>query len=103
MRKSQEGILLVTPKMMVLRLVHAAFGHSDADVAGQSVLLFIHPDDRDRFQQVFSRLLDGQSRTATCQSRVRNPREIWAPAEIEMTDLLDDPQVQAIVFNYRAI
>src|SRR5271170_5604671 len=63
LKKSQEGILLVTSEMMLLRLVHPAFGHSDMEIVGQSALVFIHPDDRDLVQQVFSALVSGRTTT----------------------------------------
>jgi|HubBroStandDraft_1064217.scaffolds.fasta_scaffold221974_2 PAS domain S-box-containing protein len=103
LKKSHDGILLVTSEMTFLRVVHSAFGHAELDVVGQSVLGFIHPDDHERVKQLFSSLAGGRAATGTCQCRVQTPAGAWVWAEIEMTDLLDDPQVQAILFNYRAL
>ena len=101
--KSHEGITLVTQDMIFLRLVHSVFGHSQADVAGRPVLPFIHPDDHRNILEAFSKVSTGASGSAVCECRVRDRAGVWTWAEIEMTDLLDVPEVQAIVFNYRLI
>ncbi len=103
LKKNQEGILLVTPEMVFLRMIHSAFGHSDGEVVGQSVLLFMHPDDRDRVHEVFEGVASGRASSGTCQCRVRDQNGEWVWMVIDMTDLLDDPLVQAIVFNSRAV
>jgi PAS domain S-box-containing protein len=101
--RSREGILLLAPDMIILRLIRSSVGYAAVDLSGQPVLQFIHPDDADRFKRSFSELLSAQSKTARCEVRLRLGDGSWAWVEVEMTDLLDDPDVQAILLNGRNI
>ena len=101
--KSQDGLLLVTPQMTFLKMVHSPLGNTDQALAGHSVLPLIHPDDREGFQKVFSHLLANPSEAVCYECRVSGNDGCWHWMEVEMTDLLDDPDVQAIVFNSRSI
>lgn len=93
----------MTSDMIFLRLVHPLFGQSETEVVGQSALLFVHPDDRDSVRRVFCAVSSGSSPAGTCQCRIRGRNGEWPWVEVEMTDLMDDPLVHAILFNYRAI
>jgi PAS domain S-box-containing protein len=101
--RSREGILLLTPDMIILRLIHSSVGYTAVDLSGQPVLQFVHPEDASRFRKSFSELLSGQSKTARCEIRLMMNEGNWAWVEAEMTDLLDDPDVQAILLNGRNI
>jgi two-component system, NtrC family, sensor kinase len=101
--RSREGILLLTPDMIILRLIHSSVGYSAANLSGQPVLQFVHPEDASRFRKSFSELLSAQSKTARCEIRLMMNEGNWAWVEAEMTDLLDDPDVQAILLNGRNI
>lgn len=101
--RSREGILLLTPDMIVLRLIHSSVGYAAVDLSGQPVLQFVHPEDANRFRQSFSELLSAQSKTVHCEIRLKLGDGSWAWVEVEMTDLLDDPDVQAILLNGRDI
>ena len=101
--RSREGILLLTPDMIILRLIHSSVGYTAVDLSGQPVLEFIHPEDAGRFSKSFSELLSAESKTAHCEVRLKMGDGSWAWVEVEMTDLLDDPDVQAILLNGRNI
>jgi len=100
--KSRDGFLVVTPHMTVLRVIHSVLGNIDANVAGRPVLAKIHPEDRARFTEAFAGLLSNPSEAVSLECRVSDNNGIWRWMEVEMTDMLDDPDVQAIVFNNRA-
>lgn len=101
--RSQEGILLLTPEMDCLRMVHAAIGHQAPEVLGLSALSFIHPGDAAAVRTAFDQLLTSQKQTAVCECRAKDVGGGWHWLELEMTDLLDDPDIGAILFNYRDI
>jgi len=103
LNRSHDGIVLVTPQMNLLKIVHSVLGNSDEALSGQPVLSFVHPDDADLMRETFLQLLNCQSKTATCKCRFQDKDGTWRWLEVEMTDLLDDPDVQAIVFNSRAV
>jgi hypothetical protein len=52
--RCHEGIVLVTPEMNLLRLVHPVIGHSAPEWVGSSVLSFIHPDDAASLSAAFA-------------------------------------------------
>ncbi len=101
--RNQEGIALVTSEMILLRVVHPILNHTESELIGLSPLSFIHPDDAASLQQAFSHLLAGQEKTATCECRAADTDGSWRWLELHMTDLLDDPDVAAILFNYRDV
>jgi len=103
LQRCREGILLLTPDMIVLRLVHSAAGYEEAELSGQSILSRIHPDDASRFQNAFSEVLSAQAKSVSCEFRIREKDGSWCWLAGEMTDLLDDPDVQAVLLNARRI
>ena len=103
LEKSHEAIVLVTPDMVVLRLIHSAVGYKESEVLGQSVMSIIHPDDIASLKNKFLQLVNGQSKSLDCQFRLKKSDGTWAWVKGEMTDMLDDPDVQAILLNARNI
>jgi PAS domain S-box-containing protein len=103
LNNSSEGIALVTPEMTILKVVHGLMSHPHTDLCGQHILTFFHCDDAAVVKQAVDRLPDGQAHTARCECRAvdADGSERWL--ELHMTDLLDDPAVAAILFNYRDI
>jgi len=53
--------------------------------------------------EAFSRLLSNPSQAVTIECRASDSNGDWRWVEVEMTDMLDDPYVQAIIFNSRVI
>jgi len=100
---SHDSIVLVTPQLTLLKVVHSVLGHSDRELAGQPVLPMIHPDDAVLVSTCFDRVSSGLERSAVCKCRAPHKDGNWCWMEIKMTDMLDDPDVQAIVFNSRRI
>jgi PAS domain S-box-containing protein len=103
LNRSREGILLVTPEMNILRVVHTAIGYPAAELLGSSLLSFIHPDDMAMVSASFAQLLATQKDIGVCQCRALGLDRSWRWIEIQMTDLLDDPDVGAVLFNYQDI
>ncbi len=101
--RSQDAILLVTPQLTFLKVVHSVLGNTDRELTGQPVLSVLHPDDGARVSETFGRLLSGQHKSVMCECRALGRDGEWHWVEVEMTDLLDDPDVQAIVLNGRSI
>jgi PAS domain S-box-containing protein len=89
--------------MDILRVVHATVGYSEQETVGQSVLSFVHPDDQGLVEDAFSRLLGGVAQVTVTECRVLDPRGEWRWFEVYMTDLLEDADIGAILFNYRSI
>jgi len=101
MRRSREGALLLSTQMTFLRVAHSVLGYEDEELAGTSFLSLVHPDDAEMFSNTFKRVLEANVKTAVCEVRIRDKQGAWNWVEIEMTDMLDDEDVQAIVLNNR--
>src|SRR5579864_3226370 len=101
--RSHDSILLVTPQLTFLKVVHSVLGNTDRELTGQPVLSMFHPDDGARVSEALSRLLSSHHKSVTFESRVLGMNGKWHWMEVEMTDLLDNPDVLAIVFNGRSI
>jgi PAS domain S-box-containing protein len=101
--KSHEGFLLVTPQLTFLRAIHSVLGNRDEELVGRSLLTKIHPDDGAYITRAFVGLLGNPSQSVTVECRVSDPQGQWHRMEVEMTDMLDDPDVQAVVWNARQI
>lgn len=103
LRSGHEGIILLNPSLVIVRLIHSTLGYSEKDVLGHPVLAFIHPDDVSRFEESCAHLISGHTKTEVVQTRALGPGHEWIWVEAALTDLLDDPHVQAIVLNFRKI
>jgi len=98
---SHDGFFLVTPRMTFLKVIHSVLGNTDQTLTGQPVLSIIHADDHAAMETAFATLLSDPSRSVTCECRAQDQHGHWCWMEVEMTDLLDDPDVQAIIFTNR--
>ena len=103
LEKSREGILLITPDLIILRLVHSALGYQEQEISGQSVYSLVHPDDMGSVKSSFDALLNSSMKSAACEFRARHKDGSWAWVAGELTDMLDDPDVQAILLNVRNV
>jgi PAS domain S-box-containing protein len=100
-RNSRDGILVVTPAMTVLRLIRSVVGSRESELLGQSVLSVTHPEDEEIVKELFSRLLSSDCGSVTGEFRIRTQAGGWAWIEAQLTDMLEVPDVQAIVVNCR--
>ena len=78
-------------------------GYAEADVIGVPLLSFVHPEDAAVVSEAFARLLSGQAETAMCEYRTVVRDGTWRWLELQITNLLDDPDFGAILCNYRNI
>jgi PAS domain S-box-containing protein len=103
LRASHEAILLVNPELTILRLIHSALGYSEKDLLGESVLTFIHPEDAYRLEDCLVELLRNRAGTCAIEMRGLGADGRWTWLAGHVTDMLDDPNVQAVVLNMRRI
>ncbi len=101
--KSHDGVTLVNSEMTILRNVHSVLGNNEDDLAGRSVLAFIHPGDQALVQQAFTDLRNNPAQAVSYKCRVLDREGQWRWMEVEMTDMLDDSDIQAIVLNNRRV
>lgn len=105
--KSTDAIALVTVKGKVIYASPATerlMGYTSEEFKKlTNPFELVPPDDRKFVTKLFEKLLRNQGSTENAVYRVlhKNGRQIWI--ESAMTNLLDDPNVKAIVINYRDV
>jgi PAS domain S-box-containing protein len=100
---TQDSIVLLTPRLTILKIVHSVLGRTGHDLVGQSVFSVIHPEDAPAMRAGLESLVLGERKSLQSTCRIVAKNEEWRWMEIEMTDLLDDPDIQAIVLYGRHI
>ncbi|MBF8284339.1 MAG: multi-sensor signal transduction histidine kinase [Anaerolineales bacterium] len=95
---NSEGVLIyVSPS--ATRVV----GYAAEEMVGRRAVEFLHPDEIEDKQRPFSRMFRQPGITVTVERRVRHKDGSWRWVEGYSTNLIDDPAVRALVFNYRDI
>ncbi|MBI5841861.1 MAG: PAS domain S-box protein [Chloroflexi bacterium] len=103
---STDGIALVGADATVLYVSPSnerIYGYSTEEIIHQNGLELVHPDDRAVEMAHWAKLLERPGEISTSQCRVRHKDGSWRWTEIIRKNLLAEPDVQAIVVNYRDI
>lgn len=83
--------------------VESVLGYHPDELLHRSVFGFIHPDDRDRLEGIFSAITSETKRLEIEPYRFRNSSGEWRWIETTVTDLREEPAVGGIVANSRDI
>ncbi|MCW2599705.1 MAG: hypothetical protein JWM02_1534 [Frankiales bacterium] len=84
--------------------VRAVLGRSAQSLVGQPWSLLVHPDDAPTTQAQLSKVMaGGRAATANLECRVGHADGSWREVDTIMTNLLDDPDVEALVLNSRDV
>jgi two-component system cell cycle sensor histidine kinase/response regulator CckA len=78
-------------------------GWGEGEYTGRSAFALLHPEDRERVQQVFADAITRPRSTEPIQSRMRHANGEYRLLESIATNLLDDPAVRGLVINSRDI
>ena len=97
---SVDGIALTGADRRILRVVHGLTGIAPEELIGTPIELVCIPEDRHIFPECYGQLLSGRCRKVEFEVRVFRPDESIMCLSGTLTDMLDDPNVQAIVCNY---
>jgi PAS domain S-box-containing protein len=103
---SPEVIVLFTPGGTVLYAspsIERVLGYTPHECMAINGCAVIHPDDIASLAHPFQHLLDIPGLVDTHQFRCRHKDGTWQWVEATMTNLLHDPDVQALVTNVRDI
>ncbi len=104
--KSTDGISLVDATGKVLYSSHAVspiFGYQLEERLGKNIFELMHPEDLQRALPLFKKLVEKQLSTVTVEVRYRHKDGSWRWIEALGTNLLEDPNVGAVVINYRDV
>jgi diguanylate cyclase (GGDEF)-like protein/PAS domain S-box-containing protein len=80
-----------------------AFGYTPAYLVGRAVMDFVHPSDRAAVEQIFDDLLAQPGGRAAALFRGRNSAYKWLWIEAAATNLLDEPEIRAIVCRFHDV
>jgi PAS domain S-box-containing protein len=103
---SSDAISLVTIAGEVLYASASAakvLGYQPEELLGMNSLDLLHPEDRDRSVRTLKKLAAQPQSSNRTQGRIRQKDGRWLWVECSASNLLDVPEVGAIVLNYRDI
>jgi len=103
---SHDGVALLDRNFTVVyrsRSAERINGWPDSDRGPYKISDLVHPDDRDRIAQTLEDLLGVRDESVTRHFRSRHSDGYYMWLECTFTNYLDDPDVAAIVCNYRDI
>jgi PAS domain S-box-containing protein len=100
---SCQGITLTSPDRRILKVVQGLTGRRAGELAGVLVESLAVPEDHDIVIEAYRKLLRRECGKITIELRVPRADETIAWFSATLTDMLDDPNVQCIVWNYTDI
>lgn len=103
---SSDAIALLDPQGKVLYASASAtkvLGHAPYALLGRDSLELIHPDDRSLALPALQKVLAAPLNPAQVEVRFRRGDGRWCWIEITFSNLLDEPNVRAVVSNCRDI
>lgn len=103
---ASDGIALVTPAGEILDLSAAAeriMGTTLARLRANPSLTDVHPEDKPSVFRAFMRSVSTGNRVGPIRYRCRRSTGEWVWLETVCTNLLADPEVRALVLNFRDI
>jgi diguanylate cyclase (GGDEF)-like protein/PAS domain S-box-containing protein len=83
--------------------IERVLGCRPEDRIGGNSFEMLHPDALQRANEAFAEALRRPSVTRTTELRVSHQNGSWRHVEVAGTNLLDDPSIRGIVFNWRDI
>ncbi|MBO0719982.1 MAG: PAS domain S-box protein [Blastocatellia bacterium] len=104
--QSWDGVLLLTDSGEITYAspsTHRILGHKGDDLIIQNAFALMHPEDSPRIVPQFQLLLSRPAETTTAEFRYQHRDGSWRWLECTATNLLDNPNVEALVINYRDI
>ncbi len=100
---SQEGIALTRLDGVVIRVIRSVGGWDPGETAGMPIFRLIHPDDVEQMRQSYHQIAEKRVEKVSHQFRLLRPDGSSMLVAGTVTDMLDDPAVQAIVHNYWSV
>src|SRR5882757_904980 len=103
---SPDAISLIDPHGEVLYASASTakvFGYQPEELVGRNGLDLIHPEDREHSSRALEQVLAGPPGPLQWHARVRRKDGTYSWVESTVSNLLVEPDVQAIVVNHRDI
>jgi rsbT co-antagonist protein RsbR len=104
--KAPDGIVLLgadgTIRYYSPAIKHI-MGHEEGEMIGSSFSEFLHPDDQQTAIDLLDSILQDSGATASAELRARHKDASWHSLEATATNHIDDPDLGAVVVNFRDI
>jgi PAS domain S-box-containing protein len=100
---SADGVTLTGPDRRILRVVKGLTGFAPEELRGALVESVVVPEDQHMLVNCYRQLLNRSCQKAEFAVRAFRPNGSIVYLAGTLTDMLDDPNVQAIVFNYENV
>jgi PAS domain S-box-containing protein len=101
--KGRQGIALTGPDRRILRVVRGLTGFRTEEMSGTLIESFAVPDDRQMIVEAYQKLLCRTCENITLELRVPRADGTTARFSATLIDMLDDPNLRCIVWNYSDI
>ncbi|MFB6361152.1 MAG: PAS domain S-box protein [Halobacteriales archaeon] len=104
--EASDAIFIVNPDGNFEYVSPAAedvLGYAPSELHGENGFDFIHPEDRERAMERFSRMVDDPSFRATAEFRFERPDGSWIWLEARGRNLLEDPEIGGLVVYTRDV
>jgi PAS domain S-box-containing protein len=96
-RPTMGGILYASPA------IERVLGYALDDLRGREVMDLVHPDYLETALKLRSALLRSPGKVSVDELMMRHKDGSWRWIELTRSNLLDEPSVRAVVFNFRDI
>ena len=96
-RPTMGGILYASPAM------ERVLGHTLEDLRGREVMEFVHPEFKEQALRLRAELLEHPGKVSIDECKVLHKDGSWRWIELTRKNLLHEPSVRAVVFNFRDI
>jgi PAS domain S-box-containing protein len=83
--------------------IQKVMGYGPEAWRGRNFLELIHPEEREAARQGFEQLKTNRGGSWTAEVRALHQNGSWRLVDVTCTNLLADPTVQGVIFNYRDI
>ena len=83
--------------------VERMLGYPPAEMIGKPAISFVHPDDRERVREAKEKALETEDGTATVEYRMQARDGSWRDVASIITNALNDPAMEGILFNSRDV
>jgi hypothetical protein len=96
-----DGIALTGPDRRILKVVRGLSGLDTSSLPGALIDAVAIPEDRRIIVDAYRRLLNGSCKSMRIEFHAGHADSRIMPYSATLTDMLDNPNVQGIVWNYR--
>ena len=96
-RPTMGGILYASPA------IQRQLGYTAEELRGREVIDYVHPDEREHVLKLRSELLRVPGKVSVDETQLRHKDGSYRWFELTRTNLMDEPSVRAVVFNFRDI